>query len=50
VDTHNARPGHPPESTNAATDAAAGVTALYEAHASGLIRLAVIMLGSRPAG
>jgi RNA polymerase sigma-70 factor (sigma-E family) len=45
VDTHLPRPAHPPEPTDAAT----GVTALYEAHASGLIRLAVIMLGSRPA-
>ena len=43
VDTHIARPEHPPESTDAAT----GVTALYEANASGLIRLAVIMLGDR---
>jgi len=43
VDTHPARPGRSP----GATDAATGVTALYEAHASGLIRLAVIMLGDR---
>jgi RNA polymerase sigma-70 factor (sigma-E family) len=43
VDTHTARPGRSP----GATDAATGVTALYEAHASGLIRLAVIMLGDR---
>jgi RNA polymerase sigma-70 factor (sigma-E family) len=45
VDTPITRPPRPPGSTAAA----AGVTALYEAHASGLIRLAVIMLGSRPA-
>ena len=31
------------------TDARNGVTALYEAHALGLIRLAVVMLGDRPA-
>jgi RNA polymerase sigma-70 factor (sigma-E family) len=43
VDTHPARPGRSPGTTEAAT----GVTALYEAHASGLIRLAVIMLGNR---
>lgn len=30
-------------------DAGAGVTALYEAHAFGLIRLAIIMLGDRSA-
>src|SRR5215469_5670161 len=30
-------------------DALEGVTALYEAHALGLIRLAVVMLGDRPA-
>jgi RNA polymerase sigma-70 factor (sigma-E family) len=30
-------------------DAAEAVTALYEAHALGLIRLAVVMLGDRPA-
>ena len=41
VDTHTARPGAP--------DAGAGVTALYEAHAPGLIRLAVIMLADRQA-
>jgi RNA polymerase sigma-70 factor (sigma-E family) len=31
------------------TDATAGVTALYQAHAVGLIRLAVVMLGDRAA-
>jgi len=30
-------------------DAAAGVTALYQAHAVGLIRLAIVMLGERTA-
>jgi RNA polymerase sigma-70 factor (sigma-E family) len=45
VDTPITRPAPSPGPTDAAT----GVTALYEAHASGLIRLAVIMLGSRPA-
>ena len=33
----------------AGAGAAAAVTALYEAHALGLIRLAVVMLGDRPA-
>ncbi len=33
----------------AGTDATAGVTALYQAHAVGLIRLAVVMLGDRAA-
>jgi RNA polymerase sigma-70 factor (sigma-E family) len=41
VDTDTARTARPP--------AEAGVTALYEAHAFGLIRLAVIMLGDRTA-
>lgn len=45
VDTHTARHAHPP----AASDAKASVTALYEAHALGLIRLAIIMLGDRAA-
>jgi len=36
----------PPARLQGATDA---VTALYEAHALGLIRLAVVMLGDRPA-
>jgi RNA polymerase sigma-70 factor (sigma-E family) len=42
VDTETARPAHPPA-------ADAGVTALYQAHAFGLVRLAIIMLGDRPA-
>lgn len=33
----------------AGTDATAGVTELYQAHAVGLIRLAIIMLGERTA-
>jgi RNA polymerase sigma-70 factor (sigma-E family) len=33
----------------AAADAASGVTALYQAHAVGLIRLAIVMLGERTA-
>jgi RNA polymerase sigma-70 factor (sigma-E family) len=45
VDTETARPARPP----AAAGAEAGVTALYEAHAFGLVGLAVIMLGDRPA-
>jgi RNA polymerase sigma-70 factor (sigma-E family) len=49
-----ATPGHglqatgPPIDAGAASPAAA-VTALYEAHAVGLIRLAVVLLGDRPA-
>lgn len=38
-----------PESPERLTGAAEAVTALYEAHALGLIRLGVIMLGDRPA-
>jgi DNA-directed RNA polymerase specialized sigma24 family protein len=45
VDTGTARPARPP----AAASAEAGVTALYQAHALGLVRLAIIMLGDRPA-
>ena len=40
-------PGWPDDAARA--DAAQAVTALYEAHAVGLIRLAVVMLGDRPA-
>ncbi len=53
VDTDTARPAHPPAPAPAPAAAGAGaadgVTALYEAHAFGLVRLAVIMLGDRPA-
>src|ERR1700722_8604979 len=35
--------------TDADSDATAGVTALYQAHAVGLIRLAIVMLGDRGA-
>ena len=45
VDTQTPRPARP----SAAVRADAGVTALYEAHALGLVRLAVIMLGDRSA-
>jgi RNA polymerase sigma factor (sigma-70 family) len=38
--------GGPPSAGDAATDA---VTGLYQAHATGMIRLAMIMLGDRPA-
>ena len=38
-----------PEPPARRTGAAESVTALYEAHALGLIRLAVVMLGDRPA-
>src|SRR5438445_2029193 len=41
------RAARPPEPDPAAAEAA--VTAIYQAHALGLIRLAVIMLGDRPA-
>lgn len=36
-------------SAGAAADAASGVTELYQAHAVGLIRLAIVMLGERTA-
>jgi RNA polymerase sigma-70 factor (sigma-E family) len=49
VGTPIARSARPARSAAAAADATAGVTALYEAHAPGLIRLAVIMLGDRQA-
>ena len=45
VDTDTDRGAH----SQATADAKAGVTALYEAHAFGLIRLAIIMLGDRAA-
>jgi RNA polymerase sigma-70 factor (sigma-E family) len=48
VDTDTPRATHPP-AADGAQDAGAGVTALYEAHALGLIRLAIIMLGDRQA-
>ncbi len=50
VDTDTARPAHTPAPAPAPAGAGAadGVTALYEAHAFGLVRLAVIMLGDRP--
>jgi DNA-directed RNA polymerase specialized sigma24 family protein len=41
--------GGPAGDTDADSDAAAGVTALYQAHAVGLIRLAIVMLGDRGA-
>jgi RNA polymerase sigma-70 factor (sigma-E family) len=47
-------PGRPPLTplpgvSGAGGDANAGVTALYQAHAIGLIRLAIVMLGDRAA-
>jgi RNA polymerase sigma-70 factor (sigma-E family) len=39
----------PPPAPAPASAAAEAVTALYQAHALGLIRLAVVMLGDRPA-
>jgi DNA-directed RNA polymerase specialized sigma24 family protein len=41
--------GGPAGDTDADSDATAGVTALYQAHAVGLIRLAIVMLGDRGA-
>jgi DNA-directed RNA polymerase specialized sigma24 family protein len=43
------RAGGPAGATGADSDATAGVTALYQAHAVGLIRLAIVMLGDRGA-
>lgn len=46
----NSRPSHAvPAADPGPASAAASVTALYEAHAVGLIRLAVVLLGDRPA-
>ncbi len=42
-------PGPAPPDDEARADAAQAVTALYETHAVGLIRLAVVMLGDRAA-
>ena len=41
--------GAGPPDDEARADAAQAVTALYESHAIGLIRLAVVMLGDRAA-
>jgi RNA polymerase sigma-70 factor (sigma-E family) len=46
ADTPNAAVGH---NLPGAAGAAAAVTGLYQGHAVGLIRLAVVMLGDRPA-
>jgi RNA polymerase sigma-70 factor (sigma-E family) len=43
------QPGDPPHGEEARPQARPAVTALYEAHALGLIRLAVVMLGDRAA-
>jgi RNA polymerase sigma-70 factor (sigma-E family) len=43
------QPGDPPPGEEARPPARLAVTALYEAHALGLIRLAVVMLGDRAA-
>lgn len=43
-----ARPGQETERGGSVPGAAAAVTALYEVHAVGLIRLALVMLGDRP--
>jgi hypothetical protein len=51
VDTSRSSPLTPGNGVGGAaeTDATAGVTALYRAHAVGLIRLAIFMLGERAA-
>ena len=41
--------GSPVGASDADSDATSGVTALYQAHAVGLIRLAIVMLGDRGA-
>src|SRR3984957_7645225 len=41
--------GGPVGDTEGDSDATVGVTALYQAHAVGLIRLAIVMLGDRAA-
>jgi DNA-directed RNA polymerase specialized sigma24 family protein len=41
--------GGPAAGTDASADATSGVTALYRAHALGLVRLAIVMLGDRAA-
>src|SRR5690348_18192695 len=43
------QPGAAPPGEEAMPQARQAVTALYQAHALGLIRLAVVMLGDRPA-
>jgi RNA polymerase sigma-70 factor (sigma-E family) len=43
------QPGAPPPGEEAMPQARQAVTALYQAHALGLTRLAVVMLGDRPA-
>ena len=50
MDTPRSSPLTPSEGVSGeAADATAGVTALYQAHAVGLIRLAIVMLGDRGA-
>jgi RNA polymerase sigma-70 factor (sigma-E family) len=49
VDADTAREALPPGSLDPPGDARQAVTALYQAHAVGLIRLAVVMLGDRAA-
>jgi RNA polymerase sigma-70 factor (sigma-E family) len=49
VDLDTARQPRPPGAPGRADDAGPPVTALYQAHGVGLIRLAVVMLGDRPA-
>ena len=41
--------GHDGHTALVAADATAGVTAFYQAHAVGLIRFAIVMLGDRAA-
>jgi RNA polymerase sigma-70 factor (sigma-E family) len=49
VDLDTARGPRPPGTGDRRSDAGPPVTALYQAHGVGLIRLAVVMLGDRPA-
>jgi RNA polymerase sigma-70 factor (sigma-E family) len=49
ADVNRGRPAREDGPDPGGSDARRAVTALYEAHALGLIRLAVVMLGDRPA-
>jgi RNA polymerase sigma-70 factor (sigma-E family) len=49
MDTSSPSPLTPGDGASGPADATAGVTALYQAHAVGLIRLAIVMLGDRAA-
>lgn len=49
MDLDTTQDASPPGALRRQADARPAVTALYQAHALGLIRLAVVMLGDRPA-